>query len=150
MTDDVTFPPDTINAGDTTDPNTGATVSGDGSNIVFPDQNLNPQPLPPDMPTFPTPDVPDKNPWDEYNPDPSKDPIFGPGGAGPDPQGLDPMPQDPGLNPQPLPPGMPPDMPTFPTPDVAPSPWDTPTPDPANDPIFGPSGAGPDPQGPDF
>ena len=88
MTDDVTFPPDTINAGDTTDPNTGATVSGDGSNIVFPDQNLNPQPLPPDMPTFPTPDVA-PSPWDTPTPDPANDPIFGPSGAGPDPQGPD-------------------------------------------------------------
>jgi len=119
--DDVTFPPDTITA------------------------------TPSDMPTFPTPDVPAQNPWDQYNPDPSKDPIFGPGGAGPDPQGLDPMPQDPGLNPQPLPPGTPPDMPTFPTPDVpAQNPWDQYNPDPANDPIFGPGGAGPDPKGPDF
>ncbi|HYC06335.1 MAG TPA: hypothetical protein VEG29_00280 [Candidatus Binatia bacterium] len=88
--DDVTFPPDTINAGDQTDPATGATVSGDGSNIVFPDQNINPPSnLPPDMPTFPTPDVPAQNPWDQYNPDPANDPIFGPGGAGPDPKGPD-------------------------------------------------------------
>jgi hypothetical protein len=78
-----------IPGGPTVDPATGATVSGDGSNIVFPDQNLNPQPLPPDMPTFPTPDTSTPSPWDAPTPDPANDPIFGPGGAGPDPQGSD-------------------------------------------------------------
>jgi hypothetical protein len=42
MSDETLIPEDTIHSGDTTDPETGATVSPDGSNIVFPEDTIYP------------------------------------------------------------------------------------------------------------
>jgi hypothetical protein len=138
MTDDVTtFPDDSIKAGDQTDPNTGATVSADGGAVVFPDQRASPSdsPTPKELDHQVAPYIPGG---------PTVDPATGATVSG---DGSNIVFPDQNINP----PAPPSDMPTFPTPDTStPSRWDAPTPDPANDPIFGPGGAGPDPQGPDF
>jgi hypothetical protein len=46
MSDETQIPEDTINSGDTTDPATGATVSPDGSNVVFPGDTIYPSDSP--------------------------------------------------------------------------------------------------------
>jgi hypothetical protein len=46
MSDETLIPEDTIHSGDTTDPETGATVSPDGSNIEFPGDTVYPSDSP--------------------------------------------------------------------------------------------------------
>jgi hypothetical protein len=94
MPDEVVLPDDTIYSGETTDPVTGATVSADGSNIVFPDDKIYPSDSPaqqrlddevkPFIPDLPPP----SNPIDWPEPDPSSDPIFGTAGADPNDPGF--------------------------------------------------------------
>ena len=136
MSDDVTFPDDTITAGQQTDPNTGATVSSDGGAVVFPGDTVYPSDSPKqkelDQQVAPTSRAADGRPGHR------SDRVSGRQQhrvSGPEHQ-----PASSAARHADVPDAGP----------STPSPWDTPTPDPANDPIFGPGGAGPDPQGPDF
>jgi hypothetical protein len=92
MPDEILIPEDTINSGDTTDPATGATVSPDGSNIVFPGDTVYPSDSPAqrriedEIKDF-VPDLPPPDPIDWPEPDPSSDPIFGTAGADPNDTG---------------------------------------------------------------
>jgi hypothetical protein len=91
--EEIYLPEDTITSGETTDPVTGATVSPDGSSVVFPDDTIYPsgsaqqerieaeiKDMVPDLPPPSDPIM-----WPEA--DPSSDPIFGTAGADPDDSG---------------------------------------------------------------